>query len=169
MFKLNRLERTDLEEIFKERNNPDTMIYTRQFLPLHWEDHLEWFQKQRIDPKIEMFAIRDAINELIGVCGLTSIDYINSKAEFSLYIFSGYRRLGYGTNCLEELMKIGFDKMNINMIWGETFEGNPAEMIFKKCHFKYTGMLPQSYYRDGEYINSHFYAITKQTYNSKVK
>lgn len=173
---LRRIEKGDLSYIFSYRNDPKIMPWCRQYAPLHWANHLKWFENQSSDPKIEMFAItpkrQNEVNELagnfsidlpiIGVCGLTDIDYINSRAEFSLYICPPYQNQGYAKLALRDLFDFGFKSLNLNMIWGETFEANPAKNLFLNMGMIESGERPQFYFKDGKYITAYLVYILRK-------
>ena len=111
-----------------------------------------------------MYAIHDT--KLIGVCGLTSIDWVNRRAEFSLYIGPEHGKKGYGESALRKLLRIGFDVLNLNCIWGESFHGNPAIEMFKRIGFKYEGDRREFYFRNGSYINASLWSLLKNDYNN---
>jgi len=161
---LRRITEDDLPALFCARNHPAIMNMCRQYAPLHWDDHLDWFEWQRKDPKTEMFI---APNDS-GVVGLTSIDLIARKAEFSCYIDPSMQENGYGKLALNELFNFGFNDLNLNLIWGETFEGNPAYKIFTdKLGMNHDGTRREFYYKDGKYINAHLVSITRKEWIPK--
>lgn len=160
MILLHRLKRPDLEKTFQARNNPEISKWCRQDTELHWDDHVAWFDKQRTDDSIEMFGIHT--NELVGVCGLTNIDYVCRRGEFSCYIFPEFQRRGICSSSLEVLFSLGFYWLNLNLIWGETFSHNPAFKLFtEKLGMKKDGVRQQFYYKDGNYIDAEMVSITR--------
>jgi RimJ/RimL family protein N-acetyltransferase len=108
------------ETTFKWRNNYKIWKWCRQNDLLMKESHKEWFDKIAKDPTIKMYSIQGA-NGFLGVCGLTDIDRVNQRAEFSLYIAPDYQGRGYATAALKTLLSHGFMNQNLNVIWGETF------------------------------------------------
>jgi RimJ/RimL family protein N-acetyltransferase len=164
--KLRRLEPRDLEDTFAWRNDPEVWIWCRQYAPLHREKHVEWYDWQAKDPAVSMFAITVAYDEprLVGVCGLTSIDHVNARAEFSCYIAPEHRGNRYAERALQGLFSHGFDYLNLNSIWGETFEGNPASGLFLKLGMTHDGIRRNGYYRGGMYIDAHLYSLLKSEY-----
>jgi RimJ/RimL family protein N-acetyltransferase len=96
----------------------------------------------------------DGVNVCVGICGLTSIDWINRRAEFSLYIGPEYQGSGFGEHALRLLCRHGFQTLNLNCIWGEVFESNPALAMFQRVGFKECGRRRQFYFRDGKYIDA---------------
>jgi RimJ/RimL family protein N-acetyltransferase len=159
--KLRRLAVIDGSKLFAWRNDPKIYRYTRQCDPLHPEKHESWLKEQAADPTLSMFGIVDKENQLLGVMGLTSIDLINRRAEFSCYIAPEYQRRGYGKKALLSLLAYGFLCLGLNLIWGETFDFNGAAELFKKVGMLGHGIRPQFYYREGRFIDAHLYGITR--------
>ena len=143
------------------RNDKNIWKWCRQNSLISEADHAAWLNRISSDPTIKMFGIA-LINELfIGVCGLTSIDNINQKAEFSLYIAPEKQRLGYGKSALYTLLRHGFEDLNLNCIWGECFDGNPAIDMFKELGMTVEGTLRQRYFREGHFIDTHIVSILR--------
>ena len=107
------------------RNNREVFRWCRQYTGISPQAHSDWFEKMQTDPTIKMFAIYldhpgyQTEDVCLGVCGLTSIDRVNQKAEFSLYIAPNHQKKGYGKKALYTLVKHGFEDHNLHRIWGE--------------------------------------------------
>lgn len=168
---LRRIERDDLPDLLNWRNDPSLMKYFRQVSELSEAEHLNWFEKMQLDKSVEMFKVDafDRCYTTIGVCGLTSIDYINSRAEFSLYIAPEFQREGYGKQALNLLLDQAFNKFNLHLVWGESFEYNPAREMFKKMGFIEEGARRDFYYKDGRYIDAYLYSITREEWTKQKK
>jgi len=128
-----------------------------------------WHKKISSDPTIRMYSIKDieaSKNRIVGVCGLTDIDHVNQRAEFSCYVFPEMHRQGYAFEALLVLFQHGFDDLNLNMIWGETFENNPAHYLFKyKLHMSEEGVRRNFYFKNGRYINAHLLSISRKEFH----
>lgn len=136
------------------RNDPRIRFHCREYTDISEERQFRWLQKIELDQSIKMFTI--CYNNIdVGVTGLTSLDLINRNAEFSLYIAPTYQHNGYAGMALRTLLSHGFYDIGLHRIWGEVYEGNPAMFLFGKVGFKEEGLLRDSYYRDGKFINSH--------------
>ena len=152
-----------LSKLFSWRNDPRIYKWCRQYEPISWHQHESYWEKVQKDPNIKMYGIRDG-NNLVGVCGLTSIDWVNRRAEFSLYIASEYQGNGYGEAALRLLVEHGFNVLNLNSIWGEAFDGNPAINMFKKVGFIEEGRRRQFYFREGKYIDAILFSLMRSEY-----
>lgn len=158
--KLRALAEKDLADAFRWRNDPAIWRWTRQNDFLSWENHLAWFKRQAADPTIKMYAV-DEGSMLVGVCGLTSIDWPNSRAEFSLYIDPFHHGEGLGRAALTALLDHGFVTLGLMQIWGETFDTNPAAKLFESLGFKKDGTRRAFYYKAGAFTDAHLYSLLR--------
>jgi len=161
---LRQIFESEIDQLRVWRNNPKLYKWFRQNKEICAADHRRWFYSQRTDSSIQMRAITvDA--KLIGVCGLTSIDRYNSRAEFSLYIGPEFWGHGYGEMALIRLLNMGLNVEGLNLIWGETFEGNRAAKMFERVGFTKEGTRREFYLKNGKHIGAHLYSITKGEFN----
>lgn len=163
MIQLRRIRQGDLGLLFKMRNDPSVYKWCRQYAPLHWEAHEAWYLRQARDSSLEMFAV-SVYEELVGCVGLTSIDLVNRRAEFSCYIGKDHQGKGYGKEALKLLLEFGFMDLGLNRIWGESFAGNPALLVFEKLGFQKEGIRLDHYYRAGRFIDAHLVSISASEY-----
>lgn len=161
---LSTIDKEMLPTLRKWRNHPSVKRWCRQHNLINEINHQNWYEWQSKDKSLEMLSvIKDS--DLIGVCGLTSIDYIHRRAEFSLYIGPEHQCKGHGKKALIELLSFGFNDLNLNLIWGESFNGNPALSMFESIGFCYEGTRRMFYYVDGEYLDAHLVSISKDEFN----
>lgn len=164
MTTLGPLDSSHLEKIRSWRNDIRVRKWCRQHSFISDIDQSRWFERVSNDPTIKMFGVY-AGSEIVGVCGLTSIDLVNRRAEFSLYIGPEHHGNGYGTLALVALFSHGFHNWGLNTIWGESFDDNPAMKTFEKIGMKKDGIRRQFYFRDGKFINAHLYSITRDEFS----
>ena len=155
----------DLAYMRHNRNLPEIRDWCRQvglIDPIQQED---WHKRISSDPTIRMYTIY--MGDSVGVCGLTDIDHVNQRAEFSCYIYPEHQGSGYATKALKTLFKHGFDDLNLNMIWGETFEGNAAIHIFtEKLGMFLEGTRRNFYYKKGKFLDAHLLSISKEEFRN---
>ena len=145
------------------RNDYRIWKWCRQNDCLEWSNHVKYSDKISDDKSIKMYSIY-VTDIMIGVCGLTDIDNLCQRAEFSLYIAPDYQRKGYASAALKTLFSHGFMNQNLNVIWGETFEGNPAYDLFLKIGMKHEGTRRQFYYKEGKHIDAHLVSMTRSEF-----
>ena len=140
------------------RNNDSVRRWCRQVGYISELQQEKWLFAQDSDPTIQMFeyVVNDAVR---GVCGLTSIDMVSRRAEFSLYIIPEFCRKGFATKALLELFNFGFRELGLHQIWGETFAKNPAAQIFDKIGMQVDGIRRDFYFKDGKFIDAVMYSM----------
>lgn len=149
--------------LFKWRNDPNVYKWCRQYDLLDWSNHCHWFDSLGSDKSVKMYIIvGDQVP--VGVCGITDIDLINQRAEFSLYIATEFQKKGYGKQALLKLLDHAFKCYPFHLIWGESFDGNPAIKIFSDIGFKLDGIRKDFYRREGKFIDAHLFSITREEF-----
>lgn len=145
------------------RNDPKVWRWTRQNDLIDQKSHLNWHSKQQQDPSVKMYSVfKDG--RLVGACGLTSINLVNLNAEFSLYIAPDFQRKGIGQPALKTLFYHGFINMGLKAIWGETFENNPAQKMFKAIGMKEDGRRRQFYWKDGQFWDAILFSVLEDEF-----
>lgn len=153
---LDPLEERNLETMRGWRNNYAIWKTCRQNDVINAPSHRKWFEKVCNDPSIKMYEIHHKdVQSPIGVCGLTSIDLYNRRAEFSIYIDPIRQEQGHAKAALRTLLSHAFKTLGLNSVWGESFAGNKALSTFEKIGFKHDGLLRAFYFRDGKYLDAH--------------
>lgn len=148
------------------RNDERIRKWCRQNDVISMAHHKRWLLWQDTDPNTKMYEIHKVTSDtrlqhetIVGVCGLTSIDWFNCHAEFSLYIGPEHQRQGYARKALRTLLHQAFYGFGMANIYGECFEGNPAAKLFEQLGFKLEGTRRDFYFRNGQYIDAHLYSI----------
>ncbi len=150
------------------RNDPAIYKWCRQFEPLEEWDHKNWLSSLAGREDLKMYIVIDPANSTVaGVCGLTSLDLINRRAEFSLYIDPEKHGRQLGTAALKTLCAHGFLALGLHHIFGETFEHNPAAKMFEKVGFKKEGTRRGFYWREGKFIDAHLYSVLAEEFRTK--
>ncbi len=124
------------------RNDHEIWRWCRQNDIISDAEQEAWYERQWQDPTIRMYTIRlqtGSVEEVVGVCGFTSLSFENRRAEFSLYIDPARQRQGLGRGALSTLLNHGFLNLGLNTIWGEVLEGNQALSMFAKLGFRLEG------------------------------
>lgn len=156
--------------ILEWRNHYKIRRWCRQYDLIPIGAHQEWYKRQvEGSPTEKMYAIEgpeQMPEKIIGVCGLTSLDLINRRAEFSIYIAPAHQSQGFGRAALKILVSHGFNSFGLESIWGESFRGNPAQKMFKKLGFKEDGCRRNFYFREGHFIDAYLYSITRKDWLS---
>jgi len=159
------IEEKDLKWVAEERNNPECRKWFRQSELLSIKQQSLWFSTTDMRSYIAV----DDDGHNVGVLSLSHIDPIARKCEFSIMIIPEYRNHGYGKKALWELLLHAFSDLNMEQVYSDVFEHNPALLKYEKWGFKIYGKLPNWYYKNGEYIDSIIISITKDEYYNSLK
>lgn len=162
--KLGPIDRAHKDRMRVWRNDPRIYAWCRQSDLISDMDQERWIEQQSLDASIRMYSINvntGGEDQFCGVCGLTSIDPLNRRAEFSLYIAPTMHQRGLGKKSLETLLAHGFLNLGLNLIWGEAFSGNPAMKLFRRVGFSEEGIRRQFYFKQGKFTDAHLISITE--------
>jgi RimJ/RimL family protein N-acetyltransferase len=155
------LDSDSMEQIRSWRNTPEIMRWCRQTDLISDCQQSRWFEAQDKDPAIKMYAIKtEGADKLVGVAGFTSIDPTVRRAEFSLYVGPDSQKGGIGTKALKTLFCHGFYDLNLNLIWGESLDGNPAIKVFKELGMRSDGTRQDFYFKEGKLWDAHLFSLT---------
>jgi len=164
------LEVEDLKLLRKWRNDKKTRIHTREFRLLNMINQKHWFESIHTEnpPKFIMFGVSNKKNQLIGMCGLTYIDWKNKHAEISIILSQkNWQRTKEAQNTIEMLIQYGFSELNLHRLWAEIFATAPENVnLFEKMNFIKEGELREKLWRGNYWHNSFIYSILSEAKNT---
>ena len=106
---------------------------------------------------------------LVGMCGITDIEWENSIGEISLIIDPKEARNGYGTKAVVAVLDRAFNRMGLKTVYGEVNGCNTNGIGFwKKIAQRYDGYtttLPSRKFYYGTYHDSLYFSIDKERFN----
>ena len=109
------LVESDREQLHAWRNSPELKRLTGPgpFVPVP----LDAVAIDDTERTIQFAICRNDTSLLIGWIALTNIFWSNQCAELSIYIANqGERGSGYGGDAISELLRYGFDELNLHRI-----------------------------------------------------
>jgi hypothetical protein len=103
---------------------------------------------------------------LIGMIGIENIEWENHRGEISIIMNPEFRGKGHGEKAVELLLDQGFNHLNLENIWGECYENNPAldfwmKIIEKHSPCKNAIWLACTKYYEGKYWDSIWFNFEK--------
>jgi len=160
---LRAIEKKDLPQLMKWRNNPTLRKYFRETAEINQVNQEKWFNSINEKNSInKMFAIvKLDSNELMGACGLCYIDWVNRSADFSIYL--GYDDLYiddlYAIEAAKLMREYAFSILNLHRLWAEIYSiDEDKKKFFNKLGFKLDGELRDTYWYNNQWHNSLFYS-----------
>jgi len=165
-FTLRPFRRPDAESLERNINNPQvarrvsnipypyTAGHARAWIDLMEKERARLPHAQRID-----FVI-DIDGEVAGSVAFINID--GHKAQVSYWLGESYWGRGIVTTAVKELVKFGFETLELVRIYAYTYHHNKASMkVLEKAGFEFEGVHKKEWLKDGTFYDSHFYAIVK--------
>ena len=159
---LRALEIEDLEIHKKWRNDKINRRHTREYRLLNMINQKEWFEFVSKDnpPKNIMFGVTSKQKKLIGVCGLTYIDWKNRHCEISIILYkTKWQSSKEAKEVISILTNYGFGELNMHRLWVEIFDTIPENMIlFESMNFQKEGIMREKLWRERKWHDSFIYS-----------
>jgi len=166
---LRRLENSDVKEVLALRSNPSTMKYIPRPLLKNGEEALEHIAM--INAKIDNneginWAITLKGNpKLIGIIGHFRIQPQNYRAEIGYMILPEYHGQGIVAEAIKEVVRYGFEEMNLHSIEAIIDPGNLAsERVLQKNGFVKEAHILENEFFDGKFIDTVIYSLLKRNF-----
>ncbi|PKO98502.1 MAG: hypothetical protein CVU13_10110 [Bacteroidetes bacterium HGW-Bacteroidetes-8] len=170
---LRALEETDADSLVLWRNNPEitnSLGGTNYYISKSRE--IEWIKRVTTNDKHD---VRLAIclvenNKHIGNVSLTSINWVNRTAEFSIMI-GDKNEWGkeYGKEASILILNYAFYELNLHRIFLTVrIDNEKAKKLYEEIGFNLEGVLKEAIYKNGLYIDMLMMAILKTDYNVKL-
>ena len=171
MYRLRELERKDLFEINKWRN--DKALISNLGAPYRYinlEVDEKWYETYMLNRNNAVrCSIVDENDYILGLVSLVSIDYLNQSAEFHLMIGKKENRgKGIGTFATLEILKHGFYNLNLRRVELTALKDNDmAQKLYEKIGFIKEGVKRSAKYKNGEFVDMIIYSILKEEFEEK--
>ncbi len=112
------------------------------------------------------FAIREIeVGKLIGIIAI-HMNKDHQKGELGYWLGKNFWGKGYLTESVKEILKFGFQELQLNKIFATHFLHNPAsEKVMQKAGMKLEGLQKQEYFHQGKFLDVNRYAILKEDFS----
>lgn len=114
------------------------------------------------------FLFEKESNQIIGECGFHTWNRKHSRAElFYLLKKDEHKQKGYMTEALVEILKYGFEQMNLNRIEALIADWNEASLkLIDKYGFVKEGVMREDYFYEGKHEDSICFSLLKRDWLS---
>jgi len=172
--RLRGVEKKDITKFVGWLNDPEVRDNLLIYWPItEWEE-AEWFEGlQKRDQAEKPLAIE--VNtpdgwQLIGNSGFHHVDWKNRSAEVGIFIGDkDYWNQGYGSEAMHLLLKVGFDRLNLNRIYLQVFDSNPrAVRAYEKVGFVHEGRLRQDIFLNGNYVDVLMMSVLRSEWTTEI-
>jgi len=146
-------------DVLRWVNQPELRDLTGTGFPVSEYEHESWVRRKAEAISEKLFVIRDKkSNVAIGIIGLSSIDYVNSRAELYIrigdgtYMSTNTVKNGYGSDAVITLTDFCFLHMNLHKVYLNVFESNTRAIeCYKKSGFEVEGHLKEHHFCNGKF------------------
>jgi RimJ/RimL family protein N-acetyltransferase len=168
--RLRALRSEDYEVLWEWRNRPEVRkMYSGHPFYVNPEKEKLWLQKVLTsDYPLVVMGIEIAEKEqLIGITSLKDINYIHRSAEYAIFMIDKvYENRWYLLHAYFQTLSFAFNDMGLNRLWAKIYEYNKkAQSLIKYGGFIEEGVLRQSIYKDGKYINEVLLSILREEWD----
>ena len=170
MFRLRELNRSDIEEINKWRNNSELIDFLgAPFRYINLDVDNDWYDSYM---KNRNTTVRCAIvseeneNQILGLVSLTNINYLNQSAIFHIMIGNEeYQGKGIGTFATKEILNHAFNNLNINRVELLVLKQNTRAInLYKKVGFIQEGIKRQCIFKNGKFVDVVMMSLLREDY-----
>ena len=133
--------------------------------PYHLKDAEGFIERARSGNPPSVFAI-EWEGQYVGGMGLhLQEDVARRTAEIGYWIGEPFWGKGIATEAVRQIVKYGFEELDLARIYAGIFEWNPGSMrVLEKCGFTLERIASAAVIKDGQIIDSHDYAIINPKY-----
>ncbi len=164
---LRKMDKKDYIDMFEYSQSPDITRY------LTWEPHsdkmytlkyLTYVQsKYRAGEFFDWAVVYNG--KMIGTCGFTTLNEQHRCGEIGYVISESYHNLGIATEAVMRVIRFGFEVLGLNRIDAHYMIGNDASRrVMEKAGMTFEGVLRQSMYIKGKYIDVGICSILRSEY-----
>ncbi|WIV21034.1 GNAT family protein [Paenibacillus polygoni] len=146
---------SDLNDYFTYLQDPELRLTGTQ-REFTYDEIAAWIRKISVisSDRVDFLIFLKRTNELLGEVVLNEIDSINRCANIRIGIQgTQHRGHGYGTDAIIQMLRYGFNTINLHRIDLTVYTFNPRAIhVYEKIGFKREGL-----HRDTLYLDERFY------------
>jgi len=166
---LRKLEERDARDVYEYASDPETVRY------LTWYEHPNiQYTRDYLRTVTDKYARHEFYDwavmlrqdgKVLGTCGYTTVDTLNSKLEAGYVLNRAYWGQGLMCEALRAVIMYGFERLGYNRVEARCMEGNRAsERVMQKCGMQYEGTLREALYSKGVYQTIRYYSMLHGDY-----
>ncbi len=148
-----------------------TEFVQQRYFPNTLQKQMEFYRSgiASSSTKIQLGIVPHGMLTIVGVVSLSSIDFLNRKAEFGIMVGDkAARGKGYGTEACELILKHGFERLSLNKIYlGVHAEHQAAIRSYEKAGFRQDGLLREDVLMNGQYADTVIMSILASEFRNQ--
>lgn len=157
-YRLREIEKKDIPIINGWRNKKDLIDFLgAPFRYINEDVDNNWYASYLSNRNscVRLAIEESSSNVIVGAVYLTSIDWLNRSAEFSIWIgLSEHQNKGVGKFATHKILDHAFKDLGLHRIYLTVLERNArARKLYKSVGFSEEGVLRQAVFKNGCYEN----------------
>lgn len=170
MYKLRELEKKDLPEINRWRNDPELIsLLGAPFRFINPEVDEKWYEDymRSRNSQVRCAVTADGSDDILGLVSLVSINPLNQSAELHIMVGNRENRgKGIGSFAIKAICYHGFYNLNLHRIEINTLSSNlTAQKVYEKIGFVREGVKRQARYKSGSFADIFLYSLLKDEFS----
>lgn len=167
---LRKVELNDLENIFEFSSDPEVAHHMTWEVNKSKEDTLNHFVSVAIESYVkgqsdDLAIVHKESGKVIGTCSFIDWSNEHSNAEVGYVLNRNYWGFGLATETVHELIKFGFETIQLNRIQGKCDIDNfGSEKVMLKVGMSYEGTLRKNEFIKGEFKDTKMFSILKEEF-----
>ncbi|MFJ7975732.1 GNAT family N-acetyltransferase [Peribacillus sp. JNUCC 23] len=167
---LRKIELNDLEDIFEFSSDPEVAHHMTWEVNKSKEETLNNFVNVVIGnyekgQTGDLAIIHKESSKVIGTCSFIEWSNEHSNAEIGYVLNRNYWGLGIATEAINELIRFGFETIQLNRIQGRCDIDNVgSEKVMLKVGMCYEGTLRKNEFIKGEFKDTKIFSILKEEF-----
>lgn len=162
------VESEDLKFLLDLRWDEDVMEYLIHD-PISFKNQVDWFNAlKKNDLALSIFLKEEDKLRIIGTIGLYDMHPRHQRATWRLRISPSFQGHGYATEASRLLLDYGFNTLNLNKIFSDSFADNEVILkLLKKLDFRQEGLLIGHYFHKGRFRDAVQFGLLRNDFNRK--
>ncbi len=169
---IRKLKKSDAPFIYQNAKDFEIAKYTTIPHPYKLKNAEDFIktthQKMRKKKSFELGIELKENKKIIGIIGLTNINYNNKNAEIGYWLGKKYWGKGIMKEAIKLILKFGFKKLKLVRIYARVMHPNIASAkLLEKSGFKYEGRMRKTTLKKGKWMDDLKYSILNSEFKTK--
>ncbi|MBG79218.1 MAG: hypothetical protein CMJ39_00735 [Phycisphaerae bacterium] len=114
---------------------------------------------QQIEENRLLQLVAEYEGVIVGTIGL-GLNWKHRHGGLGYQLDKPYRGRGFASRMLQKIVDHGFDQMELNRIWAETFVDNSASSsLLRRNGFEFEGVKREAWFKDGQYLDADTWSL----------
>ncbi|MBQ7384857.1 MAG: GNAT family N-acetyltransferase [Clostridia bacterium] len=164
---MRRDDATDMFEYASQDGVTEFLLWSSHKSRAYTEEYLKYVESRyAVGDFYDWALICNQSGKMIGTCGFASIDTVNNVGEIGYVLNPAYHGRGIAAEAAKEVMRFGFETLELHRIEARFMEGNDASRrVMEKLGMSFEGTAREAMLVKGAYRTIGKYAILAKDFS----